>query len=733
MSAINVKKEQVAAYEAKGYAVCGCSFTSGGEVMVPMRLPDEFEGASWVTHSERLPAFAAKKSFRADDIARAVIRVSALGFGEFFLNGRRLTDDLLLPALSNYEKRDLSCASYPIYDVMTQRVYYLEFDVTDSLADGENEFMCHVGNGWYGRDNVTHSEGMPVWGKNKLIFRIFLYGRDGSVREVVSDEGVLCSPTYVKASDIYLGETIDATVSPEWTPAVLDRMPPALFCLQDFPGDRVDFSVKPVFIRKVGEGRLYDLGASLAGRWVVRFNKTARPGDKAVVTCADRINPDGTFVQRHSGGDGRAVRDTFIYGGEDIEFYPVFTWHACTYVLIEGDAELVRFETVYSPVKRTAEFHADNKVLQWLFDAYVLTQNDNIHSMVPSDCPHRERLGYTGDGQLASGACMTIFDSEKMYRKWMEDIADCQDIYNGHVQHTAPFLGGGGGPGGWGGAICIVPWHFYQKFGDASVPAKYYERMKLYLKYMEEHSENGIVVREEEGGWCLGDWCPPDNDIKITPEFVNTYFNLKCIDIVIKISRMLGRADDTAYYTGRYEYIRGAFIREYYDESTGSFLEGLQGADAFALDLGLGDERTLSNLVMKYSRLVTFDTGIFGTDILIRVLFERGYPALAAAILTNTQGTSFANMMRHGAGTLWENWDGCDSRNHPMFGAVCEYLFTEILGIRQKPGTAGFSDVEIKPAYLPELGAVSGSIETVNGRISVSVSYNQDGGMVIRT
>ncbi len=159
----------------------------------------------------------------------------------------------------------------------------------------------------------------------------------------------------------------------------------------------------------------------------------------------------------------------------------------------------------------------------------------------------------------------------------------------------------------------------------------------------------------------------------------------------------------------------------------------MQGADAFALDLGLGDKRTELNLVAKYSRLMTFDTGIFGTDILIRVLFERGYAALAAAILTNNGESSFANMMRHGSKTLWENWDGCDSMNHPMFGAVVEYIFTEMLGIKQRPGSVGFEDVEIAPAYLPEIGNISGSILTPNGRISVSVSYDVDGKMFVHS
>ena len=141
----------------------------------------------------------------------------------------------------------------------------------------------------------------------------------------------------------------------------------------------------------------------------------------------------------------------------------------------------------------------------------------------------------------------------------------------------------------------------------------------------------------------------------------------------------------------------------------------------------LGDERTASRLIEKYRRTKCLDTGIFGTMYLIRTLFALGEADLAFTLLTTRTDASFARMMEAGATTLWETWNGGASHDHPMFGAVAALLFTEILGIRQKEGTAGFSDVQIQPADISALDWACGSICTPAGEIRVSVKRDQNG------
>ena len=729
---VNARTDAVGFYEKCGFAVCGCEFRDETFSRVPMVKSFEFDGCSYVMTKEGIEAFYVRKTFSCEDVASAVVRVNAMGFTEPYFNGKRLTNEMFIPAWTNYEKRDLSKVSFPIFDTMTQRRYYLEYDITDNLS-AENALVLHVGNGWYCQTE-NDAEKMPKWGDPKVIFKVVLTMKDGSKKEINSDGTALYKESYIKRTNIYINETIDGRDYDEslfnasyddsdWRSVNEVNVEPCVMVKQFFEGDKFDYSVRPVLIADDERGKLYDLCADESGLWIIRFDDDAKAGDEAYVSFSERIDENGDFLLRHTGGDWRLQKDIYICGENKREFCPVFTWRAGRYIRVEGKASLVRFDVVYSPVPVTAELETSNENLAWFFEAYCNTQKCNIHGMIPSDCPHRERLGYTGDGQLCSAAAMTVFDSETMYRKWLDDIADCQDIYNGHVQHTAPFYGGGGGPGGWGGAMVIVPWNFYKKFGDKEILEKYYLRMKKYLDYMQSRCENNIVVREEKDGWCLGDWCAPDNKNLIPEPFVNTYFFIKCCILTKKSAEILGFNADAKMLGEKIKVLSDALCREYFDVQTGSFCGGVQGSDAYAVDIGLGDDRTLENIVKHYCETGSYDTGIFGTDIVTRILFEKGYGDIAFRLMTSDSEISFANMKRTGTNTLWENWDGCDSLSHPMFGAVSEYIFNYILGIKQTEDSAGYESVEIAPADIPECGDISGSIMTKRGRISVSIKY----------
>lgn len=177
----------------------------------------------------------------------------------------------------------------------------------------------------------------------------------------------------------------------------------------------------------------------------------------------------------------------------------------------------------------------------------------------------------------------------------------------------------------------------------------------------------------------------------------------------------------------RIEQRKKAIMSAYFNKWDGNFLGGQQGANAFAVDIGLGDERTYKNTVENYRRLGGYDTGIFGTDILTRVLFEHGDGQLAADLLLSESLHSFGEMKRLGATTFWEYWPGSlrdRSHNHPMFGAVTAYLYDYLLGIRAKKGCAGYSDIIISPVVIEGVNCIEGYRTLKTGR--VSVSYRKD-------
>lgn len=706
---------------------------------------DIFSDCSWLTFPE-MDAVLTRTAFSCENIKEATLFITGLGYFEAYINGVRVSDEHFIPAMTDYEKRDLSKVHMPIFDTLSHRIYYHKYDVTASLINGKNVLAAHIGAGWYGQ-HESPNEGMPYWGDNTLVFSIKLKDFDGNVTFInSSSDNTKFRKSYILETSLYYGEYHDARCYPEgWKTAEFDdsswkysktrTAPDTVLEECFFPCDKVIRTIQPKVIYEFGDRKIYDIGELAAGYAVLEFEEHARNNERATLRYADELNEDGSLQFHYCGGTSRMQRDHFVYDmrAKGQEFHPHFTWHAGRYIEVTGICHMKEYRVIQSDIKKTSDFSCDNETLQWIFDAYVRTQNANIHGCVPSDCPHRERLGYTGDGQLTCGAVMSVFDAKEMYKKWMADIRDCQDKVGGHVQHTAPFYGGGGGPGGWGGAAVIVPYRYYKFYNDASVLSDSYESMKAYLKYMVNHCEDGIVTSEEKGGWCLGDWCPLGNKVTIPEAFVNTYFLAKCAEMTAETAEILGFNEEIAVYKKLAEDSKSALIKHFYNKETSSFCEGTQGADAFALDLGLGNEETKKNFIQKYEKLLTFDTGIFGTDLVIRMLFKLGKGDIAYKMLINEEITSFYNMKKHGAATLWENWDGCDSRCHPMFGAVIEYFFSDILGIKRFEDKAGYKEIIIEPANIPELKNVKGTMSTKWGNIKVFITTDENGNRNVKT
>lgn len=651
----------------------------------------------------------ARKGFQAKEPQSAVIQICGLGFFELYLNGKKVSDDLLTPVWSDYEPRRDRRMLYPIQDEFTHRVYYREYEVTDYITEGENHLAVLLGNGWYNQ-HERNVEGDFAYGKPKLCFSLTLNYQDGAVQKIQSDEEIVWSPSKIVYNNIYFGETQDFRVDDSLKRrAGLCEAPNAKMERQNCPADKVMERLSPVLLFEDDERKVYDAGRNLTG-WVC-FLQKGNQGERTLIRYAEELQDDFRLDFASTGGEGQIQKDEYISDGQMHLCHPHFTWHGFRYFEIIGPAQQVMVEIVHSDVSPTSSFFSSSEELNWLYQSYIRTQLSNMHCGVPSDCPHRERLGYTGDGQLTCDAAMTLIaQSRGVYEKWMQDIADCQDKTTGHIQHTAPFYGGGGGPGGWGCAIVMVPYQHYRHFGDKKQLEKYYPNMLRWISYMESRSENQIVVREEEGGWCLGDWCTPE-PVQISEAFVNTYFLVKALDCVIEIATCLGRS--TKELREKRETIKYALHQTFYDVKSNAYCGGVQGANAFALDIGLGNAQMLRQMAEHYERLGELDTGIFGTDVVLRTLFAGGYTDTAFRLLTSKKKNSFGYQRAHGATTLWEEWDGSNSHNHPMFGACSVLLFRYILGIRDE------GKLVIRPQIPSGLDFARGSLKTKYGYVRV--------------
>ncbi|MBQ6932689.1 MAG: family 78 glycoside hydrolase catalytic domain [Clostridia bacterium] len=705
-----------------------------------------FGSAKWICTDKNIASPLFRKEFSASNVKKAEITICGLGFFELHINGKRVSDDLLVPAFSQYCYRDLSAHYTERQDKMSYRTYAMRYDITEYLLDGENALGVQLGKGWYDLDDDDDG-GDPTWtkyGRLKLCYKIDIEYNDDTKAEMLSDESLKCSESEITYNNIYGGERHDyalekkgfATVGYDdsaWVNAELTFALETEFYIQTCPPDRVERTIIPSKIKDFGETSLYDCGEGISGYAVV---KPKENGATVTARYADALNDDFTLDFHPSGGDERKLQqEVFKNTEKDREYYPHFCWHAFRYIEVSNNAEIVTVNVTHSDCPVTSSFESDNEVLNWLYKTYLRTQLDNMHCGVPSDCPHIERLGYTGDGQLCAEAVMLMTDSKEFYRKWMGDIADCQDIETGHVQHTTPFCGGGGGPAAWGGAIVIVPYMFHKTYGETDIIEQYLPNMLKYIDYMVGNSDNGLVYKEAKE-WCLGDWCAPMDLYKpehhtksrvLIPEtYVNTVLFIKQMKMVIELAKIIGKEELTAHLPELIAKASKSVERAYYSPMTHCYCGDVQGSNCLALDAGLGDEKTLKMTVEKYADRECFDTGIVATDVLPRILFESGNAQLAFDLMASRKLPSFGYMMEHGATTLWEDWLPERSLNHPMFGALTRYLFTYLLGISQSPDSAGFEKITIKPCLVNGLNKVSGHITTNVGKISVSYEKTEN-------
>lgn len=653
----------------------------------------------WICGGAGCEAPLFRRSFWLDRTERfqsARLEICGLGYFLFYINGKRISDQELMPAMTDYASV-LGCeTTYPVWEERSaHRCRYLSFDLLPYLKAGENVLAVRLGNGWY-HQTERIAEGKFVFGLPKLWFELTLTDADGRQEWIESDRQTLWHPGGLLKNNLFLGEVRDLRKEPEgwqypcadlsgWKPAQPVHAPETLLEEQTCPPDRVIRKLYPILIGEYDGRKIYDCRENIAGRVVLSC--LGKKGECITVRHAEELAADGTLDFESAGGSDQLQQDHYICDGRIQTLHPLFCWHGFRYFETEGSCEVLCAEVIHTDVAVTSSFSCSDPVLNWLYEAYIRTQLDNYHGCIPSDCPHRERLGYTGDGQLTAETAMLLLDAKELYRKWYQDILDSQGAETGHIPHTAPFLGGGGGPGGWGCAVYQVPLAWAKIYGDDSLLVQGYDAILRWFDYMDAHSEKGLVVREEEGGWCLGDWCFPASEEKeqLPEAFINTFYYLHGLQEMMQISEKMNNKLSIRF-AEREKNVKNAFLDAYFDPETGDFCEGRAAGNAYGLALGLGDERTKKHLVEKYEALGRFDTGIFGTSMLLEQLFSIGAGDLAVRLLTNdSEAASFAHMKRNGATTLWERWDGRESHNHPMFGACVRLLFTQILGIRMIP------------------------------------------------
>lgn len=265
--------------------------------------------------------------------------------------------------------------------------------------------------------------------------------------------------------------------------------------------------------------------------------------------------------------------------------------------------------------------------------------------------------------------------------------------------------------------MILAPYKLYEHTGDPSILREYFGAMERWMQYLADHCEGRLVVREEEGGWCLGDWCFPDKEPPVPDVFVNSCYYANCAGLMSRIAAVLDLPERSAYYDALAAEIRKEIENRFYDPVARQYAGAPQGA-AFALFAGLRDRGAMENAVAHYEKTGCFDTGILGTPLVLQMLVETGREDILLSLLRTEKEPSFAYLFDGGCTTLRECWDGKESHNHPMFGSVVGSLMRLLLGIPRS-----FAEPEqglVVAPYIPrDMEWASGYTETPWGRLAV--------------
>jgi alpha-L-rhamnosidase len=700
--------------------------TSNPNVKLPEELPP--------------PAPLFRKEFTVNKkVERAIAFTTGLGYFEFYLNGAKVGNDVLVPNQTNYGKRpNLMNENIPLPDNFREyRVMYLAYDVTEKLNEGSNALGVILGNGFYNPAKYW----CGAYGTPRFLLQMHIFYEDGSSETIISDKSWKAAKSPILMDMVFYGEHYDARLeipgwcSPGfddsgWENAIARKAPEGKLQAHTGPPDRVMEVIDPVKVEKLDEGKYkIDFGQEISG-WVHLKDINGEPGSKIEIKYLQEYSPNGenTYVLRGTGAESYHARFTwFVFREIEISGWPG-----------ELKPENVSAEAVYSDVETTGKFTCSNKMLEDINRIWWRSQTDNMHGGIASDCPNRERSPYTGDGQAACVTVMHNFDSKAFYRKWIDDIIGASNEETGYVPNGAPWQPGCGGGVAWGAAISIMPWEFYLHYGDVDILNDSYDAMKGYIRYMLTWTdEKGIMFSQAPGRngkplrWLnLGDWVAP---FQLPPDkMVHTFYLWRCADITSETAKILGNKADAEYYRTLADRTRTAFMEEFWDETTGSY--GKYGGNIFALRMGVPEERKERVVSALKNDLEAngghLDTGIFGTQFFFEVLAENGLNELAYGAINKKTMPSYGYWLEQGATTSWEHWDRGGSGNHPMFGGGLVWLYRKLAGMNADPEFPGYRHIIFKPQPAGDVTMASYSNLTPYGHSSVKWE-KKDGSFVM--
>lgn len=710
------------------------------------------------------PAYFLRKEFEiGGEVKTALIKATAQGIYNIYIDGKRIGDKVLTPDTTDY-RFHLAVQEYEVSSLLTPGRH----TVVIELADG---FFRSTTGFW--RVDINYENFVAA------LFEMDIEYKDGSKQILDGDASWRVSKSHILGADLMEGQTEDRRLynpaiklngfdDSTWEHPLLGSAAAAL--VREFaPPIRVIEELKPTSIKVLDDGAIViDFGQNING-WIKLSN--LGPRDTSFeIKHAEGLYPNGHAnmehmviplpgIPQHTGGQ-RAFVTSSGQPGDVFENY--FTTQGFQYVEIVGHPgpiteEEISAVVVHSDLHRTGWFKSDNEDLNWLHEATVWSFRDNICG-VPTDCPTRERAGWTGDWQLFSPTAAFLYDVLDATRKWMADVVVGQTP-DGVIPNIAPSdkrmrPGGEGvfmnGSAGWGDAIVSTPLDMYNAYDDLSLAHESWDAMVKWMNFAYTRSREvrhpdriasrATAAAHEEFIWDApfhwGEWLAAGEGAPEFPKFLTldhgitaTAYMYRSTLQMVEIGRLIGRPEaEILAYAEIAPKIKDAWQKEYLLPS-GSLTDETQANYLRALHFDLVPENLRPAIGKRLVEIIReagthLGTGFLATPYLLSTLADNGYADVAEELLFQDTVPSWLYMKKKGATTIWENWDGIDeegnieaSLNHYSKGAVISYLHQYIAGL--KSTSPAYKSFMVKPHLISKVNHVELSLETPRGLIQV--------------
>jgi alpha-L-rhamnosidase len=667
--------------------------------------------------------------------ARAAVYVASVGYHELYVNGKRIGDAVLSPAVTNHRKR----------------ARYVTYEIADQLNAGKNVIALWLGVSWsiFPPYKTEDKPQTPI-----VLAQADIWLPGGDAMRVVTDGSWRTHPspnTLLGVWDFmhFGGERYDAGKEVQgwseanfddsaWKPATV-YSPNLMLSAEMVEPNRQIKEIRPVAVAepKPGVYRV-DLGVNVTG-WL-EADVRGKPGDRIEFKFSER--PENDMTNR--------LHSQYIIGpSEKGTFKNRFNYFTGRWVTMEGlkykpALNEIRAQLVRTDYTRAADFECSNDLLNRIYRTTVWTFEDLSLGGYVVDCPHRERMGYGGDGHATTGCGLNNYSLGAFYTKWTQDWRDVQggdaawgtaekaavqdSVESGNLPYTAPTYWGGGGPG-WSGFCITLPWEVYNRYGDTRVLEQNFPTMQRWLAFLETKSKDNMLQRWG-GQWdFLGDWLWPgakgvNGDTPETLFFNNCYW-IYNLQTAAKIADVLGNKDAASQYRSRADEVRKAVHRKFFIPSDNSYVNGFPAYLAIALFVNLppADVRpavwkSLDDEILIH-RKGHIHAGITGGAFLYKTLLGADRQDLLFAMANKDDYPGWGDMLRHGATTMYESWDMDNSLCHSSYLYIGTWFIEGLAGIKTDPQTPGFKRFILKPGIVsdPSLKWVKAHHDCIYGRI----------------